>query len=1835
MARGDTLEILETLDEPTPRSESPMLRALESLDEPPTLMQRLRRLVAPPQGPVEEPPLEDLSRLAPTERLVSPGPAVQPSDAAVLPGTPSQRAVARTTPGIPATDLLLASEGVGGTSQEVLRALAGGQPELALQTRIQAAERPPEIQAPRLAGREVPIPVEAERRLFAERFGIRPESLKPTGEAAQPLIGLTESATLGLLPHLRKLVGAPALPEPETVAGQVGRGAGHLAGFIKGPAGVIGGVTGRQVLEWLAPAATDATRRLLAKQVASSVANLTTANVLVQTGQVVSADSPEGAARTAVRAAVDGALLGAVFGGVPTAISGQNLWQTASRVGLGMAALDLATGQQVLDDRQIAQKVFDYGLNFFFLYRGIDARAQAIGMDLTRRRQAYQDFYGNLVERAKAAGQTPEQFLKVVFDTAHARSQGDPRTLEPELIRAAEESLGPLIPTQLEAGLARRGMEALPLVAPRPEAAPRTVEEVTRRLEEARAAGPVPPIPERAPTQAERAAERAGVEIPPRRVEEPGPEERFQPVEFAQRAQETLQRAEEASRRAEEAVQRVEALTERSLRPEPLQVPEEATAQELPSVPRAELPLAEPTPQGGQVTPKGGQLPTRLWIESGGQRYPVDSLEDASTRFRQVVQAANIGATETPVPRITDDAGNLVGYVAYNGKVFAGRPEDWKSGQTPLYEPPPTEQPPPTTFRAFVKSKGRRWPITAADPGYVALREEFDTLTKPRYEKRGATVVDVQTDQVVATKRNGAEAQLEANRLNRRPPPEEIAPPRPAFMRAKAPVVQEGQPMFRKLPTQTPAEWTSAARASLDRGIVIPGTSARAFDSANLMPEATLRQLANQPYVTRLASKISAGIADFHSVAPPEYPRAEFLGLDLAPEHMGVNVPARSLGKEQNQIAIGPLGHVRQLILDLRDGVMEPEMGQMRLAMYLRRTVAHELAHEVEREHTEGFYRRVDWIADQLETRGVLTVRAMIEAIGEDYGRVLDDYRNLERASLAAGRVAVPEPLERRLEGGTVVPAFRRGPPAGPEGGPERGARPRPSLPGGSAELRGPLPRPEVAGRRPEEPGPLLDAFGRPIERGPAKPAEPAPVQTAVEPTQTPFRKPPEAVPPTPPPPATEPPPPLVEPVLTKGRFRQVVDAAEEVFTKGGVPRDKELYPILSDQIQDLIRLGRISTPDLVSVLSKHDLTLTDFGDFLFRPAIGGSGQKMQMLSALSRRLNKMALEVSTAEQARALVSLSERIKDLEREAGDADTDLKAMAWWRRADNVRRGLLVAQLATSVRNFETQVGRLGLDVLDQALQRTFGSRTADPWAAWEAFTQTLSQARPTPGGKAARRESSAKIDALLEAFPKEWDRLFGSYSSDIARSARDEGVTLSGANETLTSAERMVHLLNFFNRFQEFAVRRSVFWADLSSRLDRLGMNAEELVRGTRKLSAEEWDRVEPEVKGAVQKALELTFAQTPPYDTLAYHLVRAVNQLPLVLTGPIPFPRFMYNALKFQYEFSPLPFLTGRAFTQAERAKWAAGDRQTLSRATLGTALLLASWLAREMQPDENKWYEVSVPGTGLTDIRPFNPFASYFFLGEVAKRARTNTLYRIDSGDLIRGIASANVRGGLGLFALDKIVQGLGQLAKPQQWADAVKGAGGELLSGLLVPLRTLTDLYAQFDPEWQVVRERRAEPLLGPVKAQFGVGEPQYLPTRAEPQKRREPLLRQTTGITKVAEKNALEVELDRFQFNRGEVQGPSLGDPEADNLLAKYMGQLAEEHLVPYVQSAAYQNLSDAERMHVLRQRLSLLRVRAKAGATRENPDLFQAIKEERRPARERLFRQERQQREEAVR
>ena len=201
------------------------------------------------------------------------------------------------------------------------------------------------------------------------------------------------------------------------------------------------------------------------------------------------------------------------------------------------------------------------------------------------------------------------------------------------------------------------------------------------------------------------------------------------------------------------------------------EVPESRTIRETPPVALKEA----------AVPPQAAQTPA---IEEAIQRVEAAAqrAQDAQERMEALARRAK----EPPLEALTPEARPVLPEGAERTPTVTkvvppGRPAEILPQPGKIAEPAPEAAAPethateaglpsperiPQTFREFVESKGRRWPVTVRDPGYRQLRQEFEALRRPRYERRGTHVVDTRIGEIMARATNGAAAQLLVNRLN-------------------------------------------------------------------------------------------------------------------------------------------------------------------------------------------------------------------------------------------------------------------------------------------------------------------------------------------------------------------------------------------------------------------------------------------------------------------------------------------------------------------------------------------------------------------------------------------------------------------------------------------------------------------------------------------------------------------------------------------------------------------------------------------------------------------------------------------------------------------------------------------------------------------------------------------------------------------------------------------------------------------------------------------------------------------------------------------------------------
>ena len=653
----------------------------------------------------------------------------------------------------------------------------------------------------------------------------------------------------------------------------------------------------------------------------------------------------------------------------------------------------------------------------------------------------------------------------------------------------------------------------------------------------------------------------------------------------------------------------------------------------------------------------------------------------------------------------------------------------------------------------------------------------------------------------------------------------------------------------------------------------------------------------------------------------------------------------------------------------------------------------------------------------------------------------------------------------------------------------------------------------------------------------------------------------------------------LTTPQLKLKVSKDAANAAADIITAAGYKVNP--YLRITEQMADVFHTGKVSDDAIIRILKKHNLTQEKFAK-IFLNNFSDAGRTLQVASTIAKKMNQLR-KIDGAEDA-----WKKNLKDYNPDALD-----RSGTMIKRLDNVKRGLLVTQLATAMRNFESQTMRQGLAVMEESLDKAFQvvfkslapnakiTRIATPINSLQGFFRIFSQLNPAKFLK-VRKE----VKEILSSFPKEDDRLFLRFSSDITSKSGKGGGLFKTA---LKGLEEGVNLLNIFNKFQEFITRRAVFQARLNSIILSnpeyyAGKNLRQLINGKQTNIIRKQD-----VSNAVDAALEITyaksfnsFAKNAPYERTAGKFIEFVNSLPFIATSLIPFPRFMMNSLRFHFDFSPLGILN--FLNKAERSALARGDTSKLSRAVLGITMLTGAYYLRHQDYAGEKWYELKLGGKTI-DTRAYNPFAAYLFVGDLLKRYNEGTLRNLD----LKGFASVffGTRAGTGLYLIDKLIDGLSGekvVADPEK---IVKHILGQQVSAFLTPLNMFNDFMTLNDESYSIVRNAKSEKW-GEVIKKVSPHDlpPIYSATSieytadgfpvAKTIKREHPVIRQLTGFTVVPEKNSAEKELDRLGISYKEIF-ISTGIAELDKAIKMELAPMIAIGMSEVVEQDWYKSMS----------------------------------------------------------
>ena len=620
------------------------------------------------------------------------------------------------------------------------------------------------------------------------------------------------------------------------------------------------------------------------------------------------------------------------------------------------------------------------------------------------------------------------------------------------------------------------------------------------------------------------------------------------------------------------------------------------------------------------------------------------------------------------------------------------------------------------------------------------------------------------------------------------------------------------------------------------------------------------------------------------------------------------------------------------------------------------------------------------------------------------------------------------------------------------------------------------------------------------------------------------------------------------------GRIAEAADAA----VAGRLDDSKRLFR----HVADALGAGEIAPESLPGLLEKYGMSASQFAQE-YATTVSASGRTLNQLSQLRHRLATVFRD--EPEALRALGSIGGDVA-----AAESSGFQRMMDLYRKGDNVRRGFLVTQWATSILNAITQAGRYGLDAADNALTEVFGGGSVRDAVAAGAENFAAVSRKLSPQGR-------ARLQGILDEFPVEAQKLAGTVSGEA------------------TLGSQLSNFVNPLNRAQEGFFRQMTFDSRLRQLARSRGLDLETLAPK---------DIPSDLIAQATQRALEVTFAATPKAGSFGAAITSAYSQLP-ILTTINPFPRYYANSLKMLWEFSPARLLSPSALeTIASGTPEEAG--RVMSRAMLGTGMLAAALAVRGSDVGGEKWYEIAVPGTDKRiDTRAFGPFNIYLLFAEGILHPDKLTV-----ADWAKGIVGINRVAGTGLVLTDALTSGTFD-----QKMDRIYSFIGQYFGGFSVPLRNFKASIETFGPEPASTEEAkyrdvRDRPLIDPFLANIP-GASRTLPeaqspTRAATPTNEFPGVRQWTGLS-IRSKNLVEQEIDRLGLEFRAVM-PSSGIAAWDRAVAEKMGPEVENKMPLLVASESYDRSSKEIKRYIFRGTLGYLRREATQAAASEHPDLF---------------------------
>tara|TARA_R110000824_G_scaffold236637_1_gene425356 strand:- start:56 stop:3583 length:3528 start_codon:yes stop_codon:yes gene_type:complete len=708
---------------------------------------------------------------------------------------------------------------------------------------------------------------------------------------------------------------------------------------------------------------------------------------------------------------------------------------------------------------------------------------------------------------------------------------------------------------------------------------------------------------------------------------------------------------------------------------------------------------------------------------------------------------------------------------------------------------------------------------------------------------------------------------------------------------------------------------------------------------------------------------------------------------------------------------------------------------------------------------------------------------------------------------------------------------------------------------------------------------------------------------------------------------------------LNVDKYKNILGGLTEILSEGGGLLTKER--ITEGLARSLKEMQKGKTLDVFEenfgkLLSKYDITTDDIANVFMSEVsdaarlLQASGQAKKDLTALqgfTNNLNELAnfdlfgFDVETRkaiEKANKAAQKSDVREYLDKGSfGDLSGKIRAV------DQARLAFMTSQVGTTVRNTVSGYARVTFDILTRSLERGIQKVTG------KAPLKANDDIRAIYFGLANRKEAEAVRDIFQMGFAKEASKLFRELM-DVTDATNGKVSRLHGVSRQLNalntisdnmfkSAALTGNLKRQLNVLYTKSVNESDAYAKKFGRPpEAKDFNLIEIMKDGRFNDVFGTKDGKKALKQAVDESLYFTY-QRSPQNSLSRAFTQMVHSVPFVGTQFVPFPRFMMNAMRYTYEYSPLNMGMYSDILEAgiDATKRVTGGSpndevvksyEQAAKGLVGMAALSGATAFRMSEFAGDNWYEGRTDSGAKYDLRPMFPAAPFLFFGDlIARKLKNEPIFENKKifQDAIQALTGAQFRAGMGLRVLESAVEEFssGEPARAEKMAAEF---AANTLSTFTIPATVFQDTYNTFlapDDE-RILRDNNSDSMLtliinkslARIPANYalekyiektlgdkiGYKAPKEFQsaTTEETIRRITPLSRQTQGILYRQKANKFEAELTRLKIIPSTVYKRTR-NPDVDALYSVLISQAVTDNLLPYIESDEYKNIKSYDK------------------------------------------------------